>query len=188
MGQVENVAQCVTMDLKSAGNYLYLVGETKLELGGSHFASVCELSGGVVPSVDANLAKRTFAALHRAINSGYVQSCHDLSEGGLAVAAAEMAFAGEVGVVIDLGPVPVVDDSVDVVTRLFAESNSRFLCEVKPSAAASFEQALRDIPHARIGDTNSTNRLRVHDGPSSEVRIDADLAELKAAWQAPLDW
>ena len=82
------------MDLKRPGNLLYLVGETKNELGGSHFALVNGLSGGQVPTVDADVARETFAAMHRAIRAGLVRACHDLSEGGLAVAVAEMAFAG----------------------------------------------------------------------------------------------
>ncbi|HYW78431.1 MAG TPA: phosphoribosylformylglycinamidine synthase subunit PurL, partial [Thermoguttaceae bacterium] len=94
MGQVDDVSRCVTMDLKESGNYLYQVGTTRNELGGSHFALVHGLSGGQVPRVDAETAKEMFAALHNAIDAGLVRACHDLSEGGLAVAIAEMAFAG----------------------------------------------------------------------------------------------
>ncbi|KKL20790.1 hypothetical protein LCGC14_2451940, partial [marine sediment metagenome] len=93
MGQVDDVSRCVTMDLKESGNYLYQVGTTKNEMGGSHFAIIHSLTGGQVPRVDAKSAKATFAALHKAIAAGLVRACHDLSEGGLAVAAAEMAFA-----------------------------------------------------------------------------------------------
>ncbi len=93
--------KCVTMDLKQPGNLLYLVGETRDEMGGSHFALVNDLAGGQVPTVDAEQARETFAAVHRAIHGGLVRACHDLSEGGLAVAAAEMAFAGGLGAQID---------------------------------------------------------------------------------------
>jgi len=98
IGQVADVRQCVTMDLKQAGNLLYLVGVTKDEMGGSHYALVNSLGGGTVPHVDLEQAPKIFAAVHRAISSGLVRSCHDLSEGGLATAAAEMAFAGGLGV------------------------------------------------------------------------------------------
>ncbi len=90
------------MDLKRPGNFLYQVGLTKNELGGSHFALVEGLTGGESPKVDAAQAKKTFDALHRAIYKGLVRSCHDLSEGGLAAAVAEMAFAGGYGAKIDL--------------------------------------------------------------------------------------
>ena len=106
LGQVDDVSHCVSMDLKEPGNLLYIVGVTKNELGGSHFAMVEGLSGGEVPKVDAQVAKNTFAALHKAIYTGLVRACHDLSEGGLAVAAAEMAFAGGLGARISLADVP----------------------------------------------------------------------------------
>ena len=97
MGQVDDVRQCVTMDLKEAGNALFQVGVTRDEMGGSHFALVRQLQGGRVPEVIATQAKATFAAVHQAIQGGLVRSCHDMSEGGLAVTLAEMAFAGALG-------------------------------------------------------------------------------------------
>ncbi len=106
LGQVDDVHRCVSMDLKAAGNVLYLVGLTKDELGGSHFALVEGLSGGEAPKVDAPAAKKTFVAMHKAIHAGVVRACHDLSEGGLAAAAAEMAFAGGLGARISLTEVP----------------------------------------------------------------------------------
>ena len=121
------------MDLKEPGNCLYLVGLTRDELGGSHFALVEALAGGQVPQVDAPTAKRTFAAVHRAIDAGLVRACHDLSEGGLAVAAAEMAFAGGLGRRSRSGqsalrPTTAMPNSA---VLLFSESNTRFLCEVR---------------------------------------------------------
>jgi phosphoribosylformylglycinamidine synthase len=106
LGQVEDVTRCVSMDLKTPGNVLYQVGLTKDELGGSHFSLVEGLAGGEVPKLDAPTAKKTFAALHKAIHAGVVRACHDLSEGGLAVAVAEMAFAGGLGAKIHLENVP----------------------------------------------------------------------------------
>ena len=98
LGQIDDVARAVTMDLKEPGNLLYLVGVTKNELGGSHFALVHGLTGGQVPQGRRRgWPSATFAAVHRAIDAGLVRACHDLSEGGLAVAAAEMAFAGGLG-------------------------------------------------------------------------------------------
>jgi hypothetical protein len=94
------------MDLKEAGNLLFIVGQTKEEFGGSHFSLVGGCSGGEVPKVDAELAARTFAAVHQAIVAGTVRACHDLSEGGLAVALAEMAFAGGLGAQVRLGRLP----------------------------------------------------------------------------------
>ncbi len=183
LGQVADVQQCVTMDAKEAGNLIYVVGQTKNEMGGSHFGLVHAIDGGQVPRVNAEVAKQTFAAMHSAISTGCVRSCHDLSEGGLAVAAAEMAFAGGLGVAIDLSNVPHDDDAAADAILLFSESNTRFVAEVCPEKAAEFEAALGSIPFARIGEVNDSRRFSVN-GP--QTSIDASIDELKAAWQAPL--
>jgi phosphoribosylformylglycinamidine synthase len=180
MGQVDDVANCVTMDLKSPGNLLYLVGETKDELGGSHFALVHELSGGQVPTVDPKVAKETFVSVHAAIEAGLVRSCHDLSEGGLAVTLAEMAFAGGWGIHVELG------DAIEPMVALFSESNTRFVCEIEPGRAAAFEQAFGDLPLVKIGRVADGDRLVISCGGSPVV--DADIHLLKEAWQAPLRW
>ncbi len=194
LGQVDDVSRCVSMDLKEPGNLLYLVGLTKNELGGSHFALVEGLTGGEAPKVDPQLAKTTFAALYKAIHSGLVCACHDLSEGGLAVAAAEMAFAGGLGAKISLVEVP-CDPAADggrshcdmpPAALLFSESNTRFLCEVRPGRAADFEAALYGVPHARVGEVMAQGRLEILD--ANDIVISADVAALKEAWQKPLRW
>ncbi|MCC6494094.1 MAG: phosphoribosylformylglycinamidine synthase subunit PurL [Pirellulales bacterium] len=187
LGQVEDVSRCVTMDLKGAGNRLYLVGKTKNELGGSHYALVKGLDGGAVPTVDPPRAKATFAAMHGAIDAGFVAACHDLSEGGLAVAAAEMALAGGLGAELRLGAMPVDADAIAAAERLFSESNTRFLCEVPPEDAESFEAALAGAAVAWIGTVTGSDRLQIVDDRGATV-VDLPLADLKDAWQRPLRW
>jgi phosphoribosylformylglycinamidine synthase subunit PurSL len=187
VGQVADVSRCVTMDLKEPGNMLYLVGVTREELGGSHYR---RLSAGPdandqVPQLDPHAAKKTFAAMHGAIDAGLVRACHDLSEGGLAVAAAEMAFAGGFGASIDLEIVP-REGNLDTGALLFSESNTRFLCEVRSENAVSFETAVVSVAHARIGRVTREERLQIRSGDMTVV--ESDLAELKEAWQKPLRW
>ena len=186
VGQIDDVWRCVTMDLKTPGNLLYLVGETRHELGGSHFALVNALEGGQVPTVDADRASATFAAMHRAIAAGLVRACHDLSEGGLAVAAAEMAFAGGLGIRMDLDGVPCPNDALHPATLLFSESNTRFLCEVAADEAAELERAFAGLPLSKIGSVSDEPRLVIQSSGTNVV--DADILELKEAWQAPLRW
>ncbi len=185
IGQVDDVGRCVTMDLKEPGNRLYVVGATRDEMGGSHYNLVQSQRGGRVPQVDPQAAKRTFAAMHRAIHAGLVRSCHDLSEGGLAVAAAEMAFAGGFGANVDLTRVP-CDREMDFAARLFSESNTRFLCEVRPENAAAFEAAIAGATTARIGQVTDGDRLTIRS--SGKTVVDCDSAALKEAWQKPLRW
>jgi phosphoribosylformylglycinamidine synthase len=188
LGQVDDVGRCVSMDLKTPGNLLYLVGLTKDELGGSHFSLVEGLSGGEVPKMDAAAAKRTFVAIHKAIHAEVVRACHDLSEGGLAVAAAEMAFAGGMGARISLEKLP-LDAScseLPTVARLFSESNTRFLCEVPPERTDAFEALLDGVPHARIGEVTGSGKLEILAGGTAVVA--SDIAAMKEAWQKPLRW
>jgi len=191
LGQTEEINQCVTMDLKSAGNRIAVLGMTRNELGGSHFGLVHDLTGGNVPEVDFTTARKTFAAVHAAIRQNLLCSCHDLSEGGLSVAAAEMAFAGDLGMNLNLSAVPVeIDESAAdklVPIALFSESNSRFLVEVEPEHVASFEAICHDIPFAWIGEVNDANEFTVETEDGSTC-LAASLAKMKSAWQSTLAW
>lgn len=189
LGQVEDVSYCVTMDLKQPGNVIYQVGKTHAEFAASQLCSLLKLEGGEPPQFDVVLAKKTFAALHQAIKSGHVAACHDLSDGGLAVAVAEMAFAGGHGVRVRLAEVP---GEGDALAALYAESNTRFLCEVPRDRMQAFEQTLAGVPHAVIGEVTDTGRVQIASPqPNQKMAhwlIDLSLAELKEAWQQPLRW
>ncbi len=186
MGQISDVSKSVTMDAKQAGNIVFQVGETKEELGGSHLALHLGLAGGAVPRVDAQRAKLTFQKVHEAIQAGLVRSCHDLSEGGLAVAAAEMAIAGRLGISLDLGAfgdVAVLDS-----TLLFSESNTRFLFEVTSEAAESFAKLFEeaDLPVYRLGTITQDPMVSVQRSDATLLKV--DLGKATDAWQKPLDW
>jgi phosphoribosylformylglycinamidine synthase subunit PurSL len=187
MGQVPDVSKCVTMDFKQAGNLIYIIGITKNELGGSHYSLVSNSQGGQVPTVNPEQARRTFAAVHAAIDRALVCACHDLSEGGLAAAVAEMAFAGGLGATIDADRVPCSSDAGDPASLLFSESNTRFLCEVNAALAKEFEAcfagtAETSIGCERIGLVQTNLHLEIRHNRQSVVT--ASLDELKRAWQA----
>jgi phosphoribosylformylglycinamidine synthase subunit PurSL len=185
MGQVADITKCVTMDFKEAGNPLYLVGSTKRELGGSHLFRVLGLSGGNVPQVDLSAAKVIFQKTHAAIDGGLVRACHDLSEGGLAVALAEMSFAGQLGSDIDLTHA-LHASGLGASELLFSESNSRFLIEVAADREAEFLQLMQGLVFTKLGSVTGSQQVSIRSG--SLVQIDLPWAELFAAWHAPLDW
>ncbi len=187
LGQMDDVEQAVTMDLKAAGNKLFLVGTTFEELGGSHFALVNGLEGGAVPVVDLDQAPKIFAAMHKTISDSLIESCHDLSEGGLAASVAEMAFAGGLGVSLNLAALAEASDIDSDPVLLFSESNTRFLVEVSEQNAASFAEALSDLPCVEVGKVNDGDQCSVV-GTSGQTVIESSIEELRQVWKQPLAW
>jgi phosphoribosylformylglycinamidine synthase subunit PurSL len=186
LGVIEDVGAVVTMDAKQPGDVVYVLGVTRAELGGSEYYALLGHVGNSVPRVDAAAARRLYEALSAAMAGGLVASCHDCSDGGLGVALAETAFAGGVGMDIDLRLVPGVSDLRDDVT-LFSESPSRFVITVHPPDVAVFEASLQGLPWAAVGHVTETGTFRVV-GRSGSVLIETELDRLKGAWQKPLSW
>jgi len=184
LGIVPDIRSAVSMDVKAPNNLIYMVGQTFKELGGSEYYKLKGFLGKTVPKVRPDQAGRTFKAVTEAIDVGLIKACHDLSEGGLAVAAAEMAFAGGYGMELDLRKVPhEALDRNDFV--LFAESNSRFLVEVSGKAREDFEVSMKGKVYAEIGRVTKTPRLRIH-GLDGEIFVDASIGDLLAGWKRTL--
>jgi phosphoribosylformylglycinamidine synthase len=161
IGIVDDVTQCITMDLKCAGARVYLLGETKDELAGSLFDEIA--GAGVTESVAPAAPKHApalYAALHSAITQGLVLAAHDCSEGGLAVALAEMAQAGELGIQLN----EFATGQLPIAVALFSESNGRIVVEVAPEQAAAFEAAMRGLPCTHIGTTTQNRQVALADG------------------------
>jgi phosphoribosylformylglycinamidine synthase len=181
LGIIPDIRSTVSVDTKEPGDLIYVVGRTFRELGGSEYYRLKGFVGKTVPKVRVGQAKKTFKAITRAVDCGLLKACHDLSEGGLGVAAAEMAFAGGYGVELDLRRVPRENLSRDDFV-LFSESNSRFLVEVSKSAKEEFEALMKGNAYAEIGKVtkNPTFCIRGLDG---KIVVDAHLSDLLAGWK-----
>ncbi|MGB2878528.1 MAG: AIR synthase-related protein, partial [Dehalococcoidales bacterium] len=177
----------ISMDFKQAGDLIYLVGTTNNELGGSEYFRLNGFIGNNVPRVNPHKAKELMDKLSRAAEKGLVRACHDLSEGGLGVAVAEMAFAGGLGATIQLNSVPLGEaiDREDFI--LFAESNARFLVEVASQNKAEFEGVMKGITESVIGQVTDAEMLEIY-GLKGDRVVSKSLGELKEAWQSPLRW
>jgi phosphoribosylformylglycinamidine synthase len=184
LGIIPDIRLTASMDVKAPNNLLYLVGQTFKELGGSEYYKLKGHMGKTVPKVRAAQAKRNFRAVTKAIDLGFVKACHDLSEGGLSVTAAEMALAGSYGIELDLRKVPNKalnrDDFV-----LFSESNSRFLMEVPAKTKEDFENLMKGKICAEIGRVTKNPKLIVH-GLDGAVVVDASLIDLRRSWKETL--
>jgi phosphoribosylformylglycinamidine synthase II len=187
MAVVDDINKTVSMDCKHAGNLIYIVGKTYNELGGSHYYGVRGFVGNSVPKVYPERGKEIMEALSVATAKGLVRACHDLSEGGIGVAAAEMAFAGGLGMNINLKDVPLGeaidrDDSI-----LFSESNTRFLVEVAPEDKAAFETMMAGADCAKLGKVTDDRLFKVF-SRDGKALVSSVIDELKEAWQKPLRW
>jgi len=137
VAHVPDADRTVTPDFAEAGDSVFLVGHTETEFAGSHLDLVQGAAHlpGVAPAPDPD-APETYRHLHAAIRAGLVVACHDLSEGGLAVALAEMCIGGRLGARIDT----LTHD--DPTTALFSESVGRLLVEVPPHGVAAFTKLM----------------------------------------------
>jgi len=186
MGAIDDVCLACTMDAKSVGDLVYVLGETREETGGSEYFAMLGSVGNRVPKVDAQQALSLYRSLNAAMRKGLVRSCHDCSDGGLGVALAETAFAGELGMSVDLRQVAAEGSLADDVL-LFSETQSRFVVTVMPENAQAFEDFLVTSAYARIGAVTDDALLSIT-GMAGEAVVRATLTELKTSWQEPLRW
>jgi phosphoribosylformylglycinamidine (FGAM) synthase-like enzyme len=183
---VPDVRKCVTMDAKKAQDLVYVLGETRAEMGGSEYYALHGSIGNQVPRVDGPKAKKLYQALSAAMKKGLVASCHDCSDGGLGVALAEVAFAGGLGMEVDLRLVPSSGvERNDVL--LFSESQSRFVVTVHPQNQKAFEACMKGKVFARVGRVKAGKYLTFK-GLRGTIVVRADIDELKEAWKKPLMW
>ena len=187
MGIVDDVKKCVTMDAKSAGNLLFVVGLTKNELGGSHYYKIKNQLGANVPKTDLRTAKLTAEKIYKAIDLGLLESCHDCSEGGLAVTLSEMAFAGGLGIFADLKGLPKTTDCISTAAQLFSESCSRYIVEVRPENFNDFAKLMLGLPFGQIGKVIEDKKLVIKDSLGNSV-VNAEIDNLKNTWLKPLKW
>jgi len=183
VGIVPDLSLIVSVDLKAPGNLVYILGDTYPELGGSEYYKLKGFLGKSVPKMHATKARKAYYNLTKAMGEGIVKSCHDLSEGGLAVASAEMALASDYGLDLDLKKVPTKDFTRNDFV-LFSESNSRFLIEIAEKDKADFEKLMRKSC-ALIGKVTKEQKLLIH-GLNGKVVVDASLETLRRSWKKTL--
>jgi len=192
LAKIDDVRKAVTLDAKCSGDLVYIVGETRPELGASEYYRYLarrdghpERIGNSAPRLCPHVATKTCEAMSRAVGNGLVHSAHAPGKGGLGVGLAKVAFGGEVGLEIDLARVPAAgvarDDGL-----LFSESNSRFIVTVARDRRVGFEETLAGVPHACVGEVTAEPRLRIR-GLAGKLVVDDDVLELKKKWKATLD-
>jgi phosphoribosylformylglycinamidine synthase len=186
IGKIRDVRKAVTMDAKRPKDLVYILGETRDELGGSEWFAQNGSVGSKVPQVNAKKAMKLYRALHRAITAGLVASCHDCSDGGLGVALAETAFAGGLGMHVDLKDVPYRGKKRNDYI-MFSETASRFVVTIHPGNQRRFEKAMTGNVFAEIGFVSADGWFEVT-GINGRLIVKDKINQLKEAWQKPLNF
>lgn len=187
MGVIDDIKKTISSDLKEAGNPVYMVGKTKDELGASAYYRLKGYTGANLPVGKPKESSLLMQTLAKATDKRLVASCHDCSEGGLAVTLSEMAFSGGLGLEVDLKKVPIEMSPARDDRIIFSESMTRFVVEVKKDKKDEFEHILKDITFGLIGEVKDNNELKIK-GLDGKVKILANINDLKESWQKPLRW
>ncbi|RJO74361.1 MAG: phosphoribosylformylglycinamidine synthase subunit PurL [Myxococcales bacterium] len=192
VGFIPDVRRAVTLDAKAAGDFVYVAGWTRDELGGSEYYRLLgertegkPFVGRKVPQVDVDPNRRLYAAVAQAIREGLVASAASVHLGGLAAALAKTAMAGGLGLDVDLDRLP-AQGAPDLIARLFSESQGRLVLTVWPKHAAAFEALFAGLPMARVGEATAEPVLFLRQGKRPVAGL--HVAEMKRAYKQTLDW
>jgi phosphoribosylformylglycinamidine synthase subunit PurSL len=181
MGVMDDFRRSVNTDFRKPGDLIFVAGMTRGELGGSSYERLAGIAMGRCPEVEPVPALALYKAIHEAINDGLLSSCHDMSDGGIAVALAESALAGRVGIDVDLASIPVEPGKMEDERLLFCESPSRFVISVAPANRERFTRMTAGLPIAEIGVCTGTDRITIRTGENA--LIDTDLSSVESAWK-----
>jgi phosphoribosylformylglycinamidine synthase len=183
IGIIADIRKCVTADFKNEGNPIYIVGkQTEKELGGSEYYKTLGLEGGVVPRTDAETLKNCMDGILSSIENGYIASCHDVSEGGIGICLSEMAISGDIGADIDISE---IGDGLRTDFKLFSESNTRWIAEVKRANQKDFENLIRkkNVRFYLIGETKG-EKLVIQDNKNTVISLGLDV--LRHQWKSSI--
>jgi phosphoribosylformylglycinamidine synthase len=180
---IEDIQQCLTMDAKMAGDFLYVVGLTRNELGGSEYYDLFGYTGLNVPRVRLKEVLPLYQALEGAIRAELVASVHGIYRGGLGIHLAMVSMAGVLGLEVELAKVPAEGVEQDD-TLLYSESAGRFIVSVAPEDRAEFEERFEGLPCGCIGRVTEKQRLTAR-GLAGKVLFNVGLQQLKSAWKKP---
>lgn len=179
--KIKDVRKTVSSNFKAAGDYIYQLGATYNELGCSQFYKLFHKLGANVPKVRKQDAKRLYLMVMAANSRNFIESSHDLSDGGLAVALAESAFGDDtLGVTVNLDA---FDDNLSLNAILFSESHSRFVVSVAPENKAFFERFMGSLANYLGRVNNSGQFTATYQG---EEVVNIAVKSLRKAWDEGL--
>ena len=176
---VNDIRFCTSMDFKSDSDLIYIIGETKNELGGSEFYSLLNETGLNIPVLDVNKAFSAYKDVADAIKNGLVASCHAIGRGGLGVHLALSVMAGNLGASVNIEAIS-GNTKLRPSCALYSESLGRFLITVSHENKEFFEKTISNCNMTLIGKVTESPNLKIHYGEN--LLIDMHLSQIKKFW------
>jgi phosphoribosylformylglycinamidine synthase subunit PurSL len=185
IGKIPDVQKAISMEFKTPGDRIFVLGRTHMHMGGSQYHRVMGWYSPYCPWVQGALAKKVYRKLYEAIQKDWIRSCHDLSEGGLAVALAESALGGICGVEVSMSSIAEDAPELRWDDILFSESPSRFVVSVSAEHTEAFLELFKDLPVFMLGDVTASPqcRIKIRTSPTKSKWIDLDVEALRSAWR-----
>ena len=181
VGKIDDITNMTSHYFKKAHTQIYLLGETLAELGASEYYSFKNIKQGILPVVNPDKAIKLYKKVYQIIREGLILSAHDLSDGGLAVALAESAFSGNVGVNIDID---ILGEKLTNEEKLFSESPSRILVSVDKKNEKEFLNIMKDENVYLLGVSTEEHSIVIKAG--GKIILQDDLNEIKSIWKNAL--
>jgi phosphoribosylformylglycinamidine synthase len=186
IGKIEDVRNAVSMDFKESKDLIYIIGLTDGRMAYSEYLYLMgRQDEGEVPLPHKEISLEIFHRLHNIMKRGLIRSCHDISDGGLAVCIAESSFAGDLGAVVDISDAPVTMDLREDFI-LFSETPGRFIVSIRKEDREEFESLIKGVPYGLIGEVQDQKRLIIR--YKERVLIDEDILRLKESFTKTLDF
>ena len=182
IGVVPDIAHCVTMEPKFIGDRIYVIGETKDELGGSAYYEHFGYVGARVPRVCAETSAKTYRALALAIKKELVASVHGVYRGGLLIHLAMCVMGADLGMTVDIDKIP-SSENLRKDTCLFSETPGRFIVTVSPENESAFNRVIDGIPAACVGEVIQEPQMTVSAATKDQELLNLSVADLAAAWK-----
>ena len=186
ISRMDDISKAVTLDAKAPGDIVYVIGDTKSELGGSEYFYMLGKTGNNVPRVDAGYALKTYNAVSSLTDKRLVKSLHTPALGGLALAFARVAMAGRPGMEINLDQIPLASE-MSAHEILFSETNSRFVMTVSPENEKAVENILSGISFAKVGFVTDGSQLNVKSAKYKDASFALKLDDMLLKYKSTLD-
>jgi phosphoribosylformylglycinamidine synthase len=181
IGIIDDVLKTISIDIKFPGDLIYILGETRDELGGSEYFSMHKSIGNNIPKVNALKNKKTYHAFYQAAEKNFITSAISITRGGLGVALAKTALSGKLGIEVSLDNLPgqVFRDDF----ALFSESQGRFLVTVNPKNKKLFEEIMRGNVIKQIGQVIYKPQLIIK-GLDNKTIVNLSLEKIEKAYKS----